>query len=395
MTAQPAVECDVLIVGGGPAGSTCAWQLGASGFDVQVIDQAIFPRHKVCAGWITPQVVASLALDLDEYRKGRVLQPISGFRVGICGGNSVTVSYDQPVSFGIRRCEFDEFLLRRANVPVHEGVSVRSVQRDNHGWLINQQYRSKLLIGAGGHFCPVAKWLHSQQKDATPARVVVAQEVEYRLTSRESETCRIQPDMPELYFYPDLAGYAWCFRKGDYLNLGLGRENERSLGQYRDRFVSWLVATGRLAAPPNAVFKGHAYRLDSAPRESTFADGVLLIGDAAGLASRHSGEGIRPAVESSLIASRVIAEWLEGTGTKSLQGYGAELSRRLGPSAALGQPQHSGFLRPWLAGPLLSSSWFVRRVVLDRWFLNSRQPALMPPANGAECRKAVAPADAP
>ena len=53
--------CDVLVVGGGPAGSTCAWTLRQAGADVLVIDQATFPRDKVCAGWITPPVIDDAA----------------------------------------------------------------------------------------------------------------------------------------------------------------------------------------------------------------------------------------------------------------------------------------------------------------------------------------------
>src|SRR5439155_2779664 len=77
--------CDVLIVGGGPAGSTCAWALGRAGLEVVVMDAAVFPRDKVCAGWITPQVIAELDLDLDDYRRGRTLQPITAFRTGLLG----------------------------------------------------------------------------------------------------------------------------------------------------------------------------------------------------------------------------------------------------------------------------------------------------------------------
>ena len=60
--------CEVLIVGGGPAGSACAWKLRQAGLDVIVMDKAAFPRDKVCAGWITPQVVEDLAFDIDDYR---------------------------------------------------------------------------------------------------------------------------------------------------------------------------------------------------------------------------------------------------------------------------------------------------------------------------------------
>ena len=77
MSAAPRPDsCDVLIVGGGPAGSTCARALKNAGLDVLILDKSVFPRDKVCAGWITPQVVEELDLDVDDYRRGRVLQPI-------------------------------------------------------------------------------------------------------------------------------------------------------------------------------------------------------------------------------------------------------------------------------------------------------------------------------
>ena len=86
-------SCDVLIVGGGPAGSACARQLARAGLDVLIIDKQEFPRDKVCAGWITPAVVESLELDCAEYSNGRVMQPICGFRTGIIGGTPVETQY--------------------------------------------------------------------------------------------------------------------------------------------------------------------------------------------------------------------------------------------------------------------------------------------------------------
>ena len=58
---------DVVIVGGGPAGSTAAWKLKRAGLDVLVLDKERFPRLKLCAGWITPEVVRDLALDPAQY----------------------------------------------------------------------------------------------------------------------------------------------------------------------------------------------------------------------------------------------------------------------------------------------------------------------------------------
>ena len=60
----------------------------------------------------------------------------------------------------IRRYEFDDFLLRRSNVRVIEGYNVRQIEKDGEGyWVIDNQFRAKYLIGAGGTHCPVARAL--------------------------------------------------------------------------------------------------------------------------------------------------------------------------------------------------------------------------------------------
>ena len=56
-------SCEVLIVGGGPAGATAAWKLRRAGKDVLVLDRERFPRLKLCAGWITPEVLQDRELD--------------------------------------------------------------------------------------------------------------------------------------------------------------------------------------------------------------------------------------------------------------------------------------------------------------------------------------------
>ena len=58
------MTCDVIIVGAGPAGSSCANDLVRAGASVVLVDRATFPRDKCCAGWLTPQAVQALDLDL-------------------------------------------------------------------------------------------------------------------------------------------------------------------------------------------------------------------------------------------------------------------------------------------------------------------------------------------
>ena len=111
-------SCDVVVVGGGPAGSTCAWALVRAGLDVIVLDRAHFPRDKPCAGWLTPQAVAALELDLAGYARDRVLQPVTGVKASRMGGAEVVTRYADVVSYGVRRCEFDHYLLHRSGARV-------------------------------------------------------------------------------------------------------------------------------------------------------------------------------------------------------------------------------------------------------------------------------------
>ena len=60
-------EHQVIVIGGGPAGSTAAWELVRNGVDVLVLDLATLPREKLCAGWITPEVVADLEFEPADY----------------------------------------------------------------------------------------------------------------------------------------------------------------------------------------------------------------------------------------------------------------------------------------------------------------------------------------
>ncbi len=370
--------CDVLIVGGGPAGSSCARRLRQEGLDVLVMDRAVFPRDKVCAGWITPQVVADLDIDVDDYRRGRTFQPITAFRTGVIGGpREAETIYERPVSYGIRRCEFDHYLLQRSGASLALGTGVSSIRRDGAQWVVNDSVRAAVLVGAGGHFCPVARWL-SPPIEGLP--VVVAQEAEFRLDAEEAVSWTPAPEMPELYFCRDLKGYGWCFRKEDYINVGLGRLDCRSLPRASAEFVAFLQARGKVPANASWRWHGHAYLVAGPPRRRVRDGGVLLVGDAAGLAYSESGEGIRPAVESGLLAASTIVEAQGRYTYAKLEPYERHLRERfgLGPIPRFFSrlvPGLAPALLPWLLG----TPWFVRNLVLKRWFLHAHEPALTLP----------------
>lgn len=368
-------ECDVLIIGGGPAGSSLAWGLHDSGLRITVVDKKTFPRDKTCAGWITPAVVDCLQIDLDDYKQRNTLQPITGFRVGTIHGRTIEIDYGRtPVSYGIRRCELDHYLLQRSGAGFHPGFHVKSIERTEKGWNINNSIECRLVVGAGGNFCPVARQLGARPGKTETA--VRAQEIEFRMNDAQSKSCPVNPAVPELYFCEDLKGYGWVFRKGDYLNVGLGREDESGLRRHVSDFCRFLQDQHRIPPDIPGKFNGHAYLLYDHADRPLYADKLMLIGDSAGLAYTRSGEGIRPAIESGLIAANVILNSGNDYPAEQLGRYQDIIRQRFGKRQKNRFSYIPPFVKQWLAGKLLGMHWFVRDVVISNWFLHRQQGEL-------------------
>ena len=364
------------MIGGGPAGSTLARAISHCGLHVGVLDKAHFPRQKVCAGWVTPAVMDELEIDLEDYGRDRVLQPINAFKTGQIGQTLLQSDFPgEPVSYGIRRIEFDDYLLRRSGAELLLGQPFNSMRREKGGWLVNDSIRANLVIGAGGHFCPVARANGARHSSEI---AVTAQEVEFEMSAEQKADCPVKGEIPELFFTPDLKGYGWVFRKGDYLNIGLGREDKQKLSAHVQRFYKYLQAENRISGEPSEKFKGHAYLLYHHATRRLVEDGVLLIGDSAGLAYPQSGEGIRPAVESALMAAQVIVDCQGDYRRENLLPYADRLEARFGrrkSTPRLTERLPAG-IRQYLARLLMKNRWFSRNILAVRWFLHARDEPL-------------------
>jgi len=361
------VRCDALIVGGGPAGSTCARLLRLAGWQVRVMDRARFPRDKVCAGWVTPGVFRLLDLDPSEYRAtGLTIQDITGFRTSVMGDPAVETRYGATISYAIRRCEFDTFLLNRSGAEVIHSTPLSSLERRGGEWVANDAITARVVVGAGGHFCPVARTLDHAARARDTVRPVVAKEAEFRLEDGDSGA---DGQMPELFFCRDLEGYGWCVRKGRYLNIGLGRREHGDLNPHIQDFMAFLERNGLARRASFVRWRGHAYLASGTGPRPLIADGVLVVGDSAGLAYPESGEGIKPAVESGRLAAETLIAAQGRAGIDDLRPYEAELRRRY-PPAPPTSASLAGITKA-LGRRLMRSPWFTRRVVIDRWFLRS------------------------
>jgi flavin-dependent dehydrogenase len=216
---------------------------------------------------------------------------------------------------------------------------------------------------------------HNAAQEPTTQPVVVAQEAEFPVDADDASFA-VECDMPELYFSPDLNGYGWCFRKQNYLNVGLGLLDPHACSAATKSFVAYLQARRRLPANTSWRWRGHAYLLAEPRARKVLDDGVLLIGDAAGLAYPQSGEGIRPAIESGMMAAAAIANARGSYSHGHLAPYQQQLGNRFGSSTRPRRSIVPSALTSALAVGLMQVPSFVRHIVLDRWFLRASEAAL-------------------
>jgi menaquinone-9 beta-reductase len=292
------IDSDVIVVGGGPAGSSCAWSLKRKGINAIVLDQKTFPGRKACAGWITPKVFKDLELKIGDY-------PHSLLRFKklhyIFGKRTITVPTRQ---YSIQRSEFDPWLLERADVPVHRH-SVKNIRKENGSYIIDDMFRCSYLVGAGGTHCPVYRTFFREAHPRAEEFRIIAMVEEFPYDCQD-RNCY-------LWFYEkDLPGYAWYVPKGGgYLNVGIGgkwavlKERKETIREHWSHFIKKLE---RLSLVNNRSFnpRGHNYYLRQSGSVCQLGR-AFIAGDAAGLATLDMGEGIGPAVESGVRAARAIA----------------------------------------------------------------------------------------
>ena len=287
---------EVVIVGGGPAGSTAAWQLRRAGREVLVLDRDSFPRLKLCAGWITPEVVTDLGMDVSAYPHSLITYPRLHLHFG---------RWQVPlpcVQHSIRRFEFDAWLLERSGAEVIQH-NVRNIAADGDGFVIDDTYRCRYLIGAGGTRCPVYRTLFKELNPRAGELQLVTLEHEIRYDWLERD-CHLW------FFGHGLPGYSWYVPKErGWLNVGVGGIAARMKNGGHDIRAHWgyLAAMLDEGLAPGAVYEptGYSYFLRGNV-EVVRRDNALLTGDAAGLATRDLGEGIGPAVRSGLRAAQAI-----------------------------------------------------------------------------------------
>ncbi len=288
---------DAVVVGGGPAGSTCAWKLSNAGLDVVVLDRMAFPRTKLCAGWVTPDALADLELDQRDY-------PLSflTFDELHLHWKAFTMRLESR-QHSIRRLEFDDFLLRRTGAEVLRH-RVREIRRDGNDYVVDGEFRCKYLVGAAGTACPVYRTLFQERNPRSSVLQTATYEHEFAY-DWEDAGCHLW------FFDGGLPGYAWYVPKANgYINVGLGgmadklKRRRGHVQQHWRKFVRKLRKHG-LVSYDHYHPKGYSYYLRGNV-DVVSGENAYIVGDSVGLATRDLCEGIGPAVKSGLYAAHSI-----------------------------------------------------------------------------------------
>jgi geranylgeranyl reductase family protein len=298
---------DVIIAGGGPAGSIAAEKAARCGLDALMLEKATYPRSKICGGGVSQK-----ALDvIGGIDKELIEREAFGARIFLPDYRNFEGMLDDRVAVMTRRENLDHWLSRRAGdagAVVQEGEAVKDVLFNKDCVEVvtsKNRYRSRMIIGSDGVNSTVAR--KSGIRTRWGDNIGLCLEAEVELGETGVEEC-VGDRLVEFYFIGDW-GYGWIFPKRDRISIGIGgfiRRLRDPKGLF-SRFVR-DVSIRKNIYIEGRITRINSYRIPAGGFDRRIhSERVLLTGDAAGFVDPFLGEGIYYAVKSGEIAAGVAA----------------------------------------------------------------------------------------
>ncbi len=328
---------DLVISGGGPAGSAAAWQAARTGARVLVLDKAEFPRDKACGDGVTPRALSyiqkmGLADEIDEFHRLN--------RATIFSPSRWELSFPRRPGMpdhghGVPRRDLDTMLLKNAE---SAGAEVRQSAEVagpivEHGRVTGvtlrggERVRADAVIAADGTYSPVKQGLKLTSKYNGYTAIAIRAE----MPANRPDSDSLDIYLKLTYQGDQLPGYGWVFPLGGgRVNIGLGYVNsykkwqQINATQLLAEFMATLPSEWQLPSI-DELRKSKALQGWRLPMGFTawppWRPGVLFAGDALGAARPVSGAGISKALQSGMAAGECAIAALTNGGPDDFTNY--------------------------------------------------------------------------
>ncbi|MGH9044747.1 MAG: geranylgeranyl reductase family protein [Acidimicrobiales bacterium] len=356
---------DVLVVGAGPSGSSCAYWLARAGWDVVVVEKKEFPRDKTCGDGLTPRAVRQLAdMGLEEALAGA--HRYRGLR-SVAFGRTLELPWPKAPGFPtygytITRHDLDALVAQRAQgagatvlqgtealgplepwgaVPESKLAGCAGAVVASHGGGAPQELRARYVVVADGANSRFGRALGTARNRSYPQGMALRG----YYTSDRHDDPMIESHLDIKDEHGDVVpGYGWIFPLGDgRVNVGVGllsteaRWKGLNTSRLMDAFVrgapeSWGIK------PENACGTPTGGRLPMGMSVGPkVGRNTLVVGDAGGMINPFNGEGISYGYETGRLAAHYVAEALLGEGEAALDAYQRHLNDAYGTYYLLGR----------------------------------------------------------
>jgi len=360
--APPAADhlFDVLVVGGGPSGSSCAYWLADAGWDVALVEKKVFPREKTFGDGLTPRAVRQLAdMGLEDALAGA--HRYDGLRAHAFGKVLDLPWPDHPSfpSYGyvITRHDLDRLVnehTQKAGATVWQGTEAVAPLLDGGavagpgttlpgcvGAVVKEkasgetrEIRARYVVVADGANSRFGRALGTNRDRSEP--MGMALRGYYRSPGHDEPFIESHLDIRDAGGNV-VPGYGWIFPLGDgRVNVGVGllstdkRWKGMNTSSLMDTFVAWAPSSWELS-PETSLGPPTGGKLPMGlavgPRVGPT---TLVIGDAGGSINPFNGEGISYGFETGRLAAASIGEALSGGGYEALLGYEERLEDTYG-----------------------------------------------------------------
>jgi len=296
---------DVIVVGGGPAGSLTAYWLSTRGHRVLLLEKERYPRYKPCGGGVTMKTLRSLPFDVDP-----VLElPVAGGIVSYRGETVLQVEPSEPVAGLVMRDTFDHYMVEQAveaGTELVQGRAVEGVEIEDGQVRVlveGDAHTARFVVGADGVTSTVASSVGLLADRETGIAVEVEIEV-------PSEALEALGPYAVFDFGAIERGYGWIFPKSDHLSVGVGQVGQPTVKKLKHLLWSFVDHYPLISDYRPVHLQGHPIPFGGRLSQ-LHKDRVLLVGDAANLADPWLGEGISYAARSARLAADVLTDALE------------------------------------------------------------------------------------